>query len=51
MISLLGFQYSLNFLHSYRILYLVSIGYNPHGHKISFLGKNLKQYSCQDCKK
>jgi len=45
MVSLLGFQYSLNLLHSCRIWYLVSIGYDLHGHKIFSLGKNIRWYS------
>ena len=44
MVSLLEFQYSLNLLHLYRIWYLVLIGYDPHGHKMSSLEKNLRQY-------
>ena len=44
MVSLLKFQYSLNLLHLYRIWCLVLIGYDPHGHKMSSLEKNLRQY-------
>ena len=43
--SLLGFQYLLNLLHSYRICYLVLIGYNLYGQLKSSLGKNLSLYS------
>ena len=44
-VSLIGFQYLLNLLHSWRIWYLDSIGYDPHGQLNSSLGKNLNWYS------
>jgi len=44
-VFLLGSQYSLNFLHSYKICCLVLIRYKLYGHEKSFLGKNLRQYS------
>ena len=43
--SLHGFQYSLNLLHSCKIWHLDLIGYIPHGHLNSSLGKNLSLYS------
>ena len=43
--SLLGFQYSLNLLHSHKMWCLVSIGYCPQGQLKSSLGKNLSWYS------
>jgi len=43
-VSLLGFQYLLNLLHSYRICHLVLIGYKLHGYKKSSLEKNLRWY-------
>ena len=43
--SLLGFQYSLNLLHSCRMWFLDSMGYNLHGQLKSSLGKNLSLYS------
>ena len=43
--SLLGFQYTLNLLHSWRIWCLISMGYSPHRQLKSSLGKNLSLYS------
>ena len=34
----------MNLLQSCKIYHLVSIGYRPHRHKKSFLGKNFRQY-------
>ena len=44
-VSLLGFQYLLNLIHSWSMCLLVLIGYLLHGHANSSLGKNLSQYS------
>jgi len=44
-VSLLRFQYLLNPIHSWSMCLLISIGYLPHRHANSFLGKNLSQYS------
>jgi len=44
-VSLIGFQYLLNLLHSWRIWHLDLIGYNLHRELNSSLGKNLSQYS------
>ena len=44
-ISLLGFQYLLNLIHLWSMCLLILIGYLPHGHTNSSLGKNLSQYS------
>jgi len=44
-VSLIGFQYLLNLLHSWRIWRLDSIGCDLHGQLNSSLGKNLNRYS------
>ena len=43
--SLLGFQYSLNLLYSWRMWYLISIEWRPHRQLNSFLRKKHIQYS------
>ena len=45
MVSLIGFQYLLNLLYSWRMWCLDSIGYNLHRQLNSSLGKNLSRYS------
>jgi len=44
-VSLIGFQYLLNLLHSWRIWHLGLIGYNLHRQLNSSLRKNFSWYS------